>query len=267
MTEIKLLHQRIQLVFAIGLTLLSGTRVQAEFVNPALLRQRQTLNASGQLNEPIVFNAPSPPPNTGAPGQGVDSAGARGCLGNEPDQASKKSLTALVPIHSGSELVWGVAIAEHPTFWFYVPYKPPATGKFVLQDQQENMVYQTDVILPETPGVVSLSLPSTAPPLEQDKLYHWYFKIYCQPQEPPHFVDGWITRDSLNPTLTSQLEQATPQQLVALYAANGIWHEALTTAAELRRTDPKAPEWAALLQAVGLDAIATEPIIECCQME
>jgi hypothetical protein len=74
-----------------------------------------------------------------------------------------------------------------------------------------------------------------------------------------------IRRNSLNPTLTNQLEQATPQQRIALYAANGIWHEALTAAAELRRANPNAPEWAALMEAVGLAYLATEPIVECCQ--
>lgn len=263
MAEIKALYQRIYLTFVIGLTLLSSTRAQADFVNSALVRQRPTLNASGQLNKPIIFNAPPPPSTTGAPGQGVDGAGARGCLESEPiAQTSKKPLTALVPVYSASEVVWGVTTAEHPTLWFYVPYLRPATGKFVLQDGEENSVYEADLTLPETPGVVSISLPSTAPPLEIGKPYHWYFKVYCQSQQPPFFVDGWITRNSLNPALTSQLEQATPQQRIALYAANGIWHEALTSAAELRSANPNAPEWTALLEAVGLDAIAIEPIVK-----
>jgi hypothetical protein len=49
---------------------------------------------------------------------------------------------------------------------------------------------------------------------------------------------------------------------VSLYAANGIWYEALAAAAELRRTNPQDPNWSALLQAVGLEELASEPMVE-----
>jgi hypothetical protein len=136
----------------------------------------------------------------------------------------------------------------------------------VLQDSEQKLVYQTDFTLSETPGVISLSLPSTAPPLESGKLYRWFFYIESQPQQPPYYVDGWIKKNSLNPTLTSQLEKATLQQRIALYAANGFWHEALTAAAELRRTNPTAPEWTALLQSVGLAELAKEPIVSAANL-
>ena len=41
-----------------------------------------------------------------------------------------------------------------------------------------------------------------------------------------------------------------------------MWHEALTTAAELRRIDGNSNEWNILLQAVGLEDVASEPIVE-----
>jgi hypothetical protein len=265
----KLSYPNLKLAFAISLALLSCTPVQAELVNPARLGQRPTSNPKGQLGESSIFAAPAPPPGTGEPGRRSE-AGGRSCseagvseceVKDSPTPSSKNQLTALVPVYSGSELVFGATSADRPTFWFFVPYKSPATGTFVLQDSEQKLVYQTDFTLSETPGVLSLSLPSTAPPLESGKLYRWFFNIESQPQQPPYYVDGWIKKDSLNPTLTSQLEKATLQQRIALYATNGFWHEALTAAAELHRTNPTAPEWTALLRAVGLDAIATEPIV------
>jgi hypothetical protein len=119
-------------------------------------------------------------------------------------------------------------------------------------------------MLPDTPGVVSLSLPQTVAPLEIGKQYRWFLKVYCKAQEPPAFVEGWVQRISLNPILKSQLEKATPRDRVALYAANGIWFEALSIAGELRRRDPNAPSWVVLLQAVGLTGLVNEPIVECC---
>ena len=75
----------------------------------------------------------------------------------------------------------------------------------------------------------------------------------------------------MNPTLMSQLKNATPRQRVTLYATNGFWHDALTTLAELRSANPGdatlSRDWVSLLHSVGLDAIATEPIIECCTLE
>lgn len=256
----KLTVQKIKLAFAISLAVFGFTRVQAQTVNPRLLVQRPMSNASGQLNQSLIFAVPPPPSDIGEPGQRYD-AGSRGCedMDKQLTGFKEKRLTALVPVYSGSDLVLGATTAAHPTFWFYVPYQPSYTAKFVLRDQDgKSVVYQTNVSLPKTPGVVSLSLPSTVAPLEIGKRYHWYFKIYCTAQQPPGFVDGWIQRKSLNPTLKSQLEKATRGERVALYAANGIWYEALTAASELRRTNPKDTNWAALLRAVGLKDIAPE---------
>ncbi len=257
----KLPVQKIKLTLAISWVVLSCTQLQAQPVNHLLLAQSPTLNRSGQSNESLIFAAPPPPPDIGEPGQRSE-AGSRSCEALACD--SQKRLTALVPIYSNSELVLGATSAPAPTFWFYIPYKQPFPGKFVLQDKDGKLVYQTDVTLPQTPGVVSLSLPGAVAPLLIGKPYRWFLKIYRKAQAPPAFVEGWIQRNSLNPVLKSQLEKATPRDRVALYAANGIWFEALSTAGVLRRRDPKDTSWAALLQGVGLNDLATEPILECC---
>ncbi|MEI2582661.1 DUF928 domain-containing protein [Scytonema sp. PRP1] len=238
---------------AISWAVLSCTQMHAQSVNSLVIGQSSTVNPRGQLNQSLIFAAPPPPPDIGEPGQRAE-AGSRGCGGGN------KQLTALMPVYSNSQLIFGATTASHPTFWFYIPYKPPSPGKFVLQDKDDNLVYQTDVTLPQTPGVISFSLPQTVAPLLIGKRYHWFFKIYCKAQQPSAFVEGWIQRNSLNPALNSQLEKATPRERVALYAANGIWFEALTTAGELRRRDPKETSWATLLQAVGLNDLANEPI-------
>ena len=268
MKQIKFPVQKLNLTFAISLASLGFTPVQAVPIKSVLLVQHPTLNSSRQLNERLSFNAPDPPDDINAPGNRT-AGGKRGCENMKQLSASKeKLLTALVPVYrpKGSGLVLGLTTAPNPTFWFYVPYLPTLAAEFVLQDAAGQTVYQTPVTLSGPPGVVSLSLPSTASPLEIGKRYHWYFNIYCQPQQPPVFVDGWIKRDSLNPALKSQLHKATPTQRVALFAAKGIWYDALTASAELRRTDPKHTDWAALLQTVGLDNIASEPMVKCCQL-
>lgn len=205
----------------------------------------------------------------GAPiGRRRGAAGRGNCLAVNPP------LTALVPAAGTLPVsnVWGLTVTKHPTFWFYVPYSDTSasSGEFVLQDEADNDVYRALITLPERPGVVSLRLPSTSAPLELGKLYHWYFKVNCDQQATsgPVFVEGWVQRVTPSPTLESQLAAATPQQQVALYAANGIWHEALTSLAKLRQVNPEdtalTTDWAELLQSAGLGELASAPMVQCC---
>lgn len=259
--------QKINFTLAISCAVLSCTPVQAQLINSQIMGQSPTLNSNRKLNQTMIFAAPPPPPDIGEPGQRSE-AGSRGCENIDKQAPStQKHLTALVPVYSNSELVLGTTLAHSPTFLFYIPHKPLFPAKFVLRDKDGRLVYQTDITLSETPGIVSLSLPQTVAPLEIGKQYRWFLKVYCKAQEPPAFVEGWIQRISLNPILKSQLENATPRSRVALYAANGIWFEALSTASVLRERDPKDNSWTALLQAVGLNDLATEPIVECCTVK
>jgi hypothetical protein len=165
--------------------------------------------------------------------------------------------------------VLGLTVAERPTFWFYVPYSltPTQDIEFVLQDDKGNEVYRSLLTASDTsPGVVGFELPSTEAPLAVGKMYHWFFTIYCNPEnrEVHPFVHGWVQRVALNPSLKRQLAQATPQETVALYRANEIWYEAVTSLAKLRRKNPEnallTDEWTKLLQSFNLEAIAQKPI-------
>ncbi len=221
---------------------------------------------------------PPPVPDRDAPGQ--RQGGASRSSGQCPPRAVDKPLTALVPVIQrpsapgrssrpamiASQSVIGLTTVEYPTLWFYVPYSLSSTAsvEFILQDEDGNEIYQT-FLTPSgrLPGVVGFQLPSTAEALEVNKRYHWYLLIYCGRTQYV-FVDGWVQRTALDSSLQNQLAQATPQEKVALYAGAGIWHEALTNLAELRRNKPKdaalTDDWTQLLQSVGLEAIAPEPI-------
>ncbi len=213
---------------------------------------------------PIIFAAPPPPPDIGEPGRRGEAGSRRPCGDNNQEvKTTQKPLTAIVPISTSakSPVVWGLTTSEHPTFWFYVPYSASATyAEFVLEDATEN---QTKYKIPikNTPGVVNFKLPDTSTPLVVDKQYRWYFNIYCKENnEILGYVEGNVQRKSLSPTLKTQLEKATPRQKVAIYASNGIWHEAITTLAQQRSTS-KA-DWASLLQSIGLENLASEPITQ-----
>jgi hypothetical protein len=248
--------------------LMSGSiPIQARIAKPVTSTTIPVQHPPSRKNIPVSF-VPPPPPDQEAPSGRARGGASRGSCDNHQD---KKRLTALVPVTSKS--VWGLTVTEYPTFWFYVPdaLTPEIPIEFVLQDEEDNYVYKTTFTVPGTqPGIVSLSLSSMKAPLEIGKKYYWTFSIDCDPQEPSNsiFVKGTVQRVAMNPALMSQVKAATQRDRIALYAANGIWHEALTTLAELRRTEPGdatlAATWENLLQYVDLQDIAKEPIVQCC---
>ncbi|MGJ3250417.1 MAG: DUF928 domain-containing protein [Elainellaceae cyanobacterium] len=232
----------------------------------------------------IVFSAPPPPSDLGEPG-GRSEAASRGCgingeLTGESIPSDQVGLTALASIVNTGEFdaVWGLTTADRPTFLFYVPQSlMSGTGKFIIEDETTQWTYS--VTLAEQAGaqsggqsgIVRISLPESAPSLALDTDYHWYFNIYCQPEQPPRFVHGWIRKTDVDPTLEAELAQASPAQQVELYAEHGIWYDALAIAADLystNSTDSTSTDstWARLLQSVGLETVAEKPLIDCCQL-
>jgi Domain of Unknown Function (DUF928) len=178
-------------------------------------------------------------------------------------------LTALVAPKNVS-----LAIEEHLTFWFFIPYRADqvAFGEFSLQDEANTDIYRTSFKVSEKPGIVSVSIPSNMPPLEVNKNYRWYLKLYCNnvknqvAREPSDFVFGWMQRVALKPKLASQLKALnTPQERINFYQKNGIWQSALTELGKLRVTQPKNTafinEWANLLKAMGLEDLVKQPVL------
>lgn len=222
------------------------------------------ISAFAQPVNQSLFAAPPPPSGIGAPGQRSD-AGSR----SHSCKQAEKPLTAIVPVYPAkdADIVWGATTAEQPTLWFYVPYaSTSASGEFVLENaaQQQTIV---KVLLAAKPGVMQVLLADHKASLETDKQYRWYFNIYCHnSNEVDSYVEGSITRQPLSATLDDRLMQTkTLPQRIELFAANGIWHDAVTLAADLHCAHSDDSNWAKLFQAIGLRELAQEPIVTCRQ--
>ena len=242
------------------LTMLSGFPTQAEESLPAV-----TQLADHLLSDRLVFVAPPPPNNLGTPGQRSDGAGSRGCgdMAQAPASAEKR-LTAIVPIYESASpinLIFSKTSAERPTLWIYVPYQPPHTALFVLQNQAGESVFEASVELPNKPGVIGLSLPDTVPPLEPREPYHWFFNVYCQ-SPPPTFVEGWIQREVLPVATMAQLDQMSLREQADFYADNGLWNDAVTAATVLKQNNVEDTSWTELLQIIGLENLVDETIVD-----
>ncbi|MBW4510709.1 MAG: DUF928 domain-containing protein [Scytonematopsis contorta HA4267-MV1] len=189
---------------------------------------------------------------------GRTATGSRGdCLSvNVP-------LTALIPVSNQ-----GLTVAEHPHFWIFVPYQSNniASGEFVLQDEQSNDVYRTNFTLPQTPGIVNISLEK-AKPLQVNKKYQWFFKLYCSSEKlsDPLFVKGWIQRIAKNPELERKLAAATtPEKRFTIYSQNNIWYEAVTELAKQllkSQNNSLSSDWNNLLKHVGLQSLISQPVV------
>jgi len=216
----------------------------------------------GRDDQPVIFNNPDAFSGTGRP-SGNSSSNGTASRGN---CTPNKELIALVPVYRSekSQNVWGLTIAKLPTFWFYVPETSPLTATLTLEEDKK-LVYLTELTLPGKPGIIRFSLPLDAPELTLNQAYRWYFKINCGPNSPPKTISGWIQRTEISATLKQQLTNASLAKRVRILAQNGIWYDALTGAAELRRTNPTDRAWQDLLKAIAFENLANESYVDCCQ--
>jgi Domain of Unknown Function (DUF928) len=236
--------------------------------------------------------------DTGQPGDRGGGA-SRSFCSLQPSQADSKpvSLTALMP-----ETNLALTLSERPTFWFYIPYTNVHRATFDLFDDRDNLVIEAPVTIEFSnrsgesspiPGIISVTLPDTAPPLELDREYHWYFqleydKLECYAESPSKNLPlhGWVKRVSLDsqpdsPTkegtisglvtpdelaqLLAQLDQAqTPRERFFAYATHHIWSDALTEIARDRQGFPIANplwsdrdrDWSDLLRSVNCETLS-----------
>ncbi len=239
-------------------------------------------------NSSINFTPPPPPPDRSAAGERGGGA-SRGCGNGE------QSLMALVPDYqqtinlNGGETIpvtkiWGLTTDDYPTFWFYVPYDKSSITEmeFVIKDKSQKpskTIYREILKNPEKPGIISVSTkkeikePLQVGKTKHQKKYHWFLKlkVKCSPQQlvESKSVDGWIERVNLSSNFVKRIEQATQKQKAALYAENGIWHNALTALGEARLAKPKdallLADWTNLLKSEELHTLADYPLINCCQ--
>lgn len=201
---------------------------------------------NGRGRKAELPDAPSTPPPDGNRQPGGSLSGDFSVCPETP-----KELTAITPAN-----VYGKTVAEHPTFWFYMPYTAAdiEKGEFsILTQAEDERIYKTSFTLPEQPGFVSITLPADeATSLQEGQYYHWYLNLFCvssENVETPLHIDGWVQR--VAPASQAGLE---------------IWYDRVDTLAEpLQTASPAEPElqqpWTELLESVELDEFSQEPVV------
>jgi Domain of Unknown Function (DUF928) len=178
-----------------------------------------------------------------------------------PCEETPYPFTPLLPMASPE--FSGYTLAEYPTFWFYIPYGGDrvSSGQFVLFDPAGDPFYVADLVLPNTPGLVSLSLPTSAPTMVVNQPYRWELTLYCVTETTEESEDlvshtGFITRIS-NPDLVIQLSQATSEERLQIYQENELWYDIFNL---LEPIFPLSEEWKVVLRQLELQALEEEAI-------
>ena len=219
---------------------------------------QENSNPISATTSKVTFNPPAgdKPQIT----QGAASRITRKCinsLGNSDLPAAP-----IIPVASQ-----GLTIASHPTVLVYLPQTSAQKLFFSWQTENNQDHYQAILPIENKAGIISLTLPENAPPLEVGKNYHWALAILCDGQLHPDSptIEGQIRRVALEPTICDRLKKANLLETAVIYGEAGIWYETVATLAQLKTAQPSdqnlASNWEDLLTSVGLEKISQVPTI------
>ena len=158
----------------------------------------QAKAVAGESALKVTFN----PPGEDKPQ--ASTGGASRSIGQCINQAENSDLplTPLLPADALS-----LTVASHPTVLAYLPKTSANKVFFSWQDEDNNHLYQTILPIENKAGIVSLTLPEDAPPLEVGKNYQWAIAVMCdgrlQPDSP--MIRGQIQRVEMTPGLSDRL--------------------------------------------------------------
>ncbi len=253
-------RRNLLMLFSVGLflelvlTTILPTQVQA---------QLNRANSGKTIFSGSVVSVTFEPPGRGKPRDTAGGASRDGGVCPQDSNATGSSVTLLSPA-TYDGLTW----EEYPTLLVYVPQTSAQKAVFVVKDETEDYYHQKTIPISGTAGIVSIKLPADAPPIEIGKNYTWSFVMICGEAISPNSprVEGQIRRVEANPELSAQMKNLSPLERAALYGKNGVWYDTIASLAEQRRSQPNdatlSASWENLLTSVGLEAIATKPLLQ-----
>ena len=215
-------------------------------------------NSNSATTSKVTFNPPAGdrPQTT----QGAASRITRKCI--NPLDNSDLPPAPIIPVASQS-----LTIASHPTVLVYLPQTSAQKILFSWQTESNQDHYQTVLPIENKAGIISLTLPVNAPPLEVGTNYQWALAILCDGQLHPDSptIEGHIRRVALEPTICDRLKNANLLETAVIYGEAGIWYETVATLAQLKTAQPSdqhlASNWEDLLTSVGLEKMSQAPIM------
>lgn len=244
------LHKRLCLSLLGALSLGFWTGVGA---TPSALSNISGVSASNLL---VLFEPPTDEKVNNSRG-GASRPTEVKCI---QDDAYGIPLTALIP-ESGI----GLTMAPRPTLLAYVPPTTATDAHLTLRDNAHIGLYQSAVNIPQTGGIIRITLPADSPELTVGETYSWSLALLCQPtQTDMPIVGGQIRRVAQSADMVTMEQQSLHYQAV-IYGQAGVWHDMLAALATLRQATSDDGDldanWVEVLQNENLDAIAHIPLL------
>jgi hypothetical protein len=221
------------------------------------LAQRPPQPSVQPTPQPTNFVLPAPPrtPPPNRTRSGGSLSAATSC------DRTTNPIIALVPEENPV-----LTATDYPTVLVYVPFSAADVrlGEFsVLAGLNEmTRLYRAQFTLPDTPGIVSISLPrSPNHALKEGEFYHWYVKLYCHNSTATRAdleVNGWFQRVAATPEREQQIQNGTPD----------VWYDALAQVGDRLRTAPNSNlqnRWRELLTFIHLEDLTQEPVVGAVQ--
>ncbi|WP_071516870.1 DUF928 domain-containing protein [Geitlerinema sp. PCC 9228] len=211
------------------------------------------------------------PPTEGGPQQTAGGGTRGGCEAPTASNNGSANMTTVALLLPQNKT--GMTVSERPTFFAYLSQTSAQKVEFTIRNASETYTYRQTLEVGETPGIISFSLPETAPPLQVGEQYRWSVAAICEPEDRLQDIVafGRLQRVEESDQLQRQLAAAeTPLAKAQAYAENGIWHETTEIVAQLKRQQPNnqavQDTWVHLLQqdTVALGDIAQQPLLDCC---
>jgi len=191
------------------------------------------------------------PPARGKPRERVGGA-VRG-VGHE-----WPAIAALVPDHIG------LTVAGRPSLFWYLEGVVPGDASLVFaltDDESVDPLVESWLPAPQRSGIQRIDLADFDVELRTGQEYQWTVALVVDPAQRAKDIVavGYIVR--VEPPTSLPPERPAS---VRDYAANGLWYDALTAAADRTRREPGDPAARAardgLLRQVGLEVTAAAPL-------
>lgn len=186
------------------------------------------------------------PPLRGAPARLV-GGGTRGL------SLSDLVLLPFAPDHTG------LTVNDQPTIYWH--QSKPAAARMVftlIAEEAIEPLAEVDLGEASRPGIHRVRLSDHGLRLQPDVNYEWFVAIVPNGEQRSHdlLAGGVIRYKQPRPALLTKLQKATRRQKAGVYAAEGVWYDAIDAISLLIDEDPADPhlrsQRLALLQQAGL---------------
>jgi hypothetical protein len=138
--------------------------------------------------------------------------------------------------------------------------------EFELRDENENLIYRQEFLSHGQDGIYRIDIPNYVTPLQEGENYLWSFSLICSETDLAGnpVVGGWINRIENSQFIQKQIQTVSPSDRPEQYTKELLWYDLMASLADLRQSDPNNPtlenKWENLLNEVGLNDLATEPL-------